>query len=187
VSDRAAVTGIRKVEAPQRQRRKEQRQGGVAGRRNVVGDALFKPTVADRCYNPTWSLPRKRPFGPIEPLYRFKSDDEAVKTAYNTEFGLAAYFYSRDIGRIWRVAEGLEYRIVGINDRALRRHERRAVSAAKARNTASKSSSKSNSAAWAVSIAGAQRQRHCAGGVVIATVVTSTATLDLLSCGRAMR
>ena len=51
----------------------------------------------------------------MAPLYRFKTDDEAVKMANDTEFGLAAYFYSRDIGRIWRVAEALEYGIVGIN------------------------------------------------------------------------
>jgi succinate-semialdehyde dehydrogenase / glutarate-semialdehyde dehydrogenase len=45
-------------------------------------------------------------FGPVAPLYRFKTDDEAIKVANDTEFGLAAYFYSRDIGRTWRVAEG---------------------------------------------------------------------------------
>jgi succinate-semialdehyde dehydrogenase/glutarate-semialdehyde dehydrogenase len=55
-------------------------------------------------------------FGPVAPLYRFKSEEEAVKMANDTEFGLASYFYSRDIGRIWRVAEALEYGIVGINE-----------------------------------------------------------------------
>jgi succinate-semialdehyde dehydrogenase/glutarate-semialdehyde dehydrogenase len=50
------------------------------------------------------------------PLYRFKSEDEAIKIANDTEFGLASYFYSRDIGRIWRVAEALEYGIFGINE-----------------------------------------------------------------------
>ena len=66
----------------------------------------------------------------MAPLFRFKTEDEAIRLANDTEFGLAAYFYSRDIGRIWRVAEALEYGIVGINDRhhldrgrALRRHE----------------------------------------------------------------
>jgi succinate-semialdehyde dehydrogenase/glutarate-semialdehyde dehydrogenase len=54
--------------------------------------------------------------GSVAPLYRFKTDDEALRMANDTEFGLAAYFYSRDIGRIWRVAEGLEYGIVGINE-----------------------------------------------------------------------
>ena len=53
--------------------------------------------------------------GPVPPLYRFKTEAEAIKMANDTEFGLASYFYSRDIGRIWRVAEALEYGIVGIN------------------------------------------------------------------------
>ncbi|MEE8274853.1 MAG: aldehyde dehydrogenase family protein, partial [Alphaproteobacteria bacterium] len=55
-------------------------------------------------------------FGPVAPLFRFSTEDEAIRLANDTEFGLAAYFYSRDIGRIWRVAEGLEYGIVGINE-----------------------------------------------------------------------
>ena len=60
--------------------------------------------------------PRKCTFRPVARLYRFKTDDEAINMANDTEFGLAAYFYSRDIGRIWRVAEWLEYGIVGINE-----------------------------------------------------------------------
>ena len=52
----------------------------------------------------------------MAPLFRFKTEDEAIAMANDTEFGLAAYFYSRDIGRIWRVAEALEYGIVGINE-----------------------------------------------------------------------
>ena len=58
---------------------------------------------------------REETFGPVAPLFRFKTEDEAIALANDTEFGLAAYFYSRDIGRIWRVAEALEYGIVGIN------------------------------------------------------------------------
>ena len=54
-------------------------------------------------------------FGPVAPLYRFKTEAELLERANDTEYGLAAYFYSRDIGRIWRVAEGLESGIVGIN------------------------------------------------------------------------
>jgi succinate-semialdehyde dehydrogenase/glutarate-semialdehyde dehydrogenase len=52
----------------------------------------------------------------VAPLFRFKTEEEAIKLANDTEFGLCAYFYARDIGRIWRVAEGLEYGIVGINE-----------------------------------------------------------------------
>jgi succinate-semialdehyde dehydrogenase/glutarate-semialdehyde dehydrogenase len=58
---------------------------------------------------------REETFGPMAPLFRFKTDDEAVALANDTEFGLASYFYSRDIGRIWRVAEGLESGMVGVN------------------------------------------------------------------------
>jgi succinate-semialdehyde dehydrogenase/glutarate-semialdehyde dehydrogenase len=58
---------------------------------------------------------REETFGPLAPLFRFETDEEAVKMANDTEFGLASYFYSRDIGRIWRAAEGLESGMVGIN------------------------------------------------------------------------
>jgi succinate-semialdehyde dehydrogenase/glutarate-semialdehyde dehydrogenase len=60
-------------------------------------------------------ITREETFGPVAPLYRFKSEQELLDLANDTEFGLAAYFYSRDIGRVWRVAEGLESGIVGIN------------------------------------------------------------------------
>ena len=58
---------------------------------------------------------REETFGPVAPLFRFKTEAEAVQMANATEFGLAAYFYARDIGRVWRVAEALETGIVGIN------------------------------------------------------------------------
>ena len=65
---------------------------------------------------PDMLVSREETFGPLAPLYRFSTDDEAIAMANDTEFGLAAYFYSRDIGRVWRVAEALEYCIVGINE-----------------------------------------------------------------------
>ncbi|HHZ66752.1 MAG TPA: aldehyde dehydrogenase family protein, partial [Alphaproteobacteria bacterium] len=55
-------------------------------------------------------------FGPVAPLFRFDTEKEAIDMANNTEFGLAAYFFSRDIGRIWRVSEALEYGMVGVNE-----------------------------------------------------------------------
>jgi succinate-semialdehyde dehydrogenase / glutarate-semialdehyde dehydrogenase len=58
---------------------------------------------------------REETFGPLAPLFRFETDEEAIRLANDTEFGLASYFYSRDIGRIWRVAEGIESGMVGIN------------------------------------------------------------------------
>ena len=58
---------------------------------------------------------REETFGPLAPLFRFDAEEDAIRLANATEFGLAAYFYSRDIGRIWRVGEALEYGIVGVN------------------------------------------------------------------------
>src|SRR5690606_28377748 len=62
---------------------------------------------------------REEIFGPIAPVMRFDDEAEAIRLANDTEFGLAAYFYSRDIGRVWRVAEALEYGMVGINEAAI--------------------------------------------------------------------
>ena len=59
---------------------------------------------------------KEETFGPLAPIFKFKEEHEAIQWANDTEFGLAAYFYSRDIGRVWRVMEGLEYGIVGVNE-----------------------------------------------------------------------
>jgi len=86
----------------------------LGGKRHELGHSFFQPTVlAD--VNTGMQVAREETFGPLAPLFRFKSDEEAVALANDTEFGLAAYFYSRDIGRIWRVAEGLESGMVGVN------------------------------------------------------------------------
>ncbi|PXW22531.1 NADP-dependent succinate-semialdehyde dehydrogenase [Paraburkholderia caballeronis] len=86
----------------------------VGGKRHALGHGFFEPTVlAD--VTPTMKVARDETFGPLAPLFRFSSDDEVIAMANDTEFGLAAYFYSRDIGRVWRVAEALEYGMVGIN------------------------------------------------------------------------
>ncbi|MEE8203736.1 MAG: aldehyde dehydrogenase family protein, partial [Alphaproteobacteria bacterium] len=80
-----------------------------------LGGSFFEPTVlAD--VDTQMKIAREETFGPVAPLFRFSTEDEAIRLANDTEFGLCAYFYSRDIGRIWRVAEGLEYGIVGINE-----------------------------------------------------------------------
>jgi succinate-semialdehyde dehydrogenase/glutarate-semialdehyde dehydrogenase len=80
-----------------------------------LGACFVNPTVlTDVDYD--MRVFREEIFGPIAPLFRFKTEDEAIRIANDTEFGLACYFYSRDVGRIWRVAEGLEYGIVGINE-----------------------------------------------------------------------
>ena len=86
----------------------------VGGHRHQLGGRFFEPTVlADVA--PSALMAREETFGPVAPLFRFKTEEEAVAQANNTEFGLAAYFYGRDIGRVWRVAEGLESGMVGIN------------------------------------------------------------------------
>ena len=84
------------------------------GQRHPLGGNFFEPTVIANV-NTQMKVAREETFGPLAPIFRFETDEEAVQLANDTEFGLAAYFYSRDIGRIWRVAEQLEYGIVGIN------------------------------------------------------------------------
>ncbi len=80
------------------------------------GPGLFyEPTVIAGA-TAQMQLAREETFGPVAPLFRFKTEEEAIALANATEFGLACYFYSRDIGRVWRVAEALEYGIVGINE-----------------------------------------------------------------------
>ncbi len=86
----------------------------AGGKRHALGGTFFEPTIlAD--VTPAMAVAKEETFGPVAPLFRFKTDDEAIRMSNDTEFGLAAYFYSRDIGRIWRVAEGIEYGMVGIN------------------------------------------------------------------------
>jgi len=87
----------------------------VGGGRSRLGPCFVEPTIlAD--VSDGMRVFREEIFGPIAPLFRFSTEEEAIRMANDTEFGLACYFYSRDIGRIWRVAEGLEYGIVGINE-----------------------------------------------------------------------
>ncbi|WP_129127497.1 NADP-dependent succinate-semialdehyde dehydrogenase [Geomonas oryzae] len=86
----------------------------TGGKRHALGGSFFEPTVlAD--VSPDMLVAREETFGPVAPLFRFQTEEEAIRLANDTEFGLAAYFYSRDIARVWRVAEAVEYGIVGIN------------------------------------------------------------------------
>ncbi|WP_043317339.1 NAD-dependent succinate-semialdehyde dehydrogenase [Microbulbifer sp. HZ11] len=80
-----------------------------------MGECFYMPTVLGDA-DDTMRLFKEEIFGPVAPLFKFKTEQEAIQMANDTEFGLASYFYSRDIGRIWRVAEGLEYGMVGINE-----------------------------------------------------------------------
>jgi succinate-semialdehyde dehydrogenase/glutarate-semialdehyde dehydrogenase len=86
----------------------------TGGKRHALGHTFFEPTViAD--VTTEMRVAKEETFGPVAPLFRFKTDAEAIAMANDTEFGLASYFYSRDIGRVWRVAEALESGMVGIN------------------------------------------------------------------------
>jgi succinate-semialdehyde dehydrogenase/glutarate-semialdehyde dehydrogenase len=86
----------------------------AGGKRHAKGGRFFEPTVLTGVTK-SMLVAKEETFGPVAPLFRFKTEDEAVAQANDTEFGLAAYFYGRDIGRVFRVAEGLESGMVGIN------------------------------------------------------------------------
>ena len=90
-------------------------QIACGGKRHALGGTFFEPTIVTGV-TPQMRVAREEIFGPVAPLFRFHTEEEAIRMANDTEFGLAAYFYARDIARVWRVAEGLEYGIVGINE-----------------------------------------------------------------------
>jgi succinate-semialdehyde dehydrogenase/glutarate-semialdehyde dehydrogenase len=87
----------------------------TGGKPHALGGTFYEPTVltgatADMLFT------REETFGPVAPLFRFQTEEEAIRLANDTPFGLAAYFHARDIGRVWRVAEQLEFGIIGINE-----------------------------------------------------------------------
>ena len=86
----------------------------TGGQRHALGGTFYEPTVLTNV-NTRMILAREETFGPVAPLFRVESDEQAVKLANDTEFGLAAYVYTRDLARSWRVTEALEYGIVGLN------------------------------------------------------------------------
>jgi succinate-semialdehyde dehydrogenase/glutarate-semialdehyde dehydrogenase len=87
----------------------------TGGKPHSLGGNFFEPTIL-RDVTTDMLVTKEETFGPVAPLFKFKTEEEALAMANNTEFGLACYFYTRDIGRVWRVAEGLEYGMVGINE-----------------------------------------------------------------------
>lgn len=86
----------------------------TGGKPHVLGHSFFEPTILTDV-TPEMKVAKEETFGPLAPLFRFSTEADVIQMANDTEFGLAAYFYSRDIGRVWRVAEALEYGMVGIN------------------------------------------------------------------------
>jgi succinate-semialdehyde dehydrogenase/glutarate-semialdehyde dehydrogenase len=87
----------------------------AGGKPHSLGGNFFEPTIL-RDVTTDMLVTREETFGPVAPLFKYKTEEEAIAMANATEFGLACYFYTRDIGRVWRVAEGLEYGMVGINE-----------------------------------------------------------------------
>jgi len=87
----------------------------VGGARHALGGTFYTPTILTDVTN-EMACASEEIFGPVAPLYRFKDEADVIKQANDTPYGLAAYFYARDIGRVYRVAEALEYGIVGINE-----------------------------------------------------------------------
>jgi succinate-semialdehyde dehydrogenase/glutarate-semialdehyde dehydrogenase len=86
----------------------------TGGKRHALGGTFFEPTVLVKV-TPQMKVAREETFGPVAPLFSFHTEEEAVHMANDTEYGLAAYFYTRDIARAWRVSEALEYGMVGEN------------------------------------------------------------------------
>jgi succinate-semialdehyde dehydrogenase/glutarate-semialdehyde dehydrogenase len=84
------------------------------GQRHALGGNFFQPTILTNV-KPDMMVAREEIFGPVAPLFRFDTEADAIRMANDTEFGLASYFYTRDVARCWRVAEALEYGMVGIN------------------------------------------------------------------------
>jgi succinate-semialdehyde dehydrogenase/glutarate-semialdehyde dehydrogenase len=86
----------------------------LGGKRHALGGRFFEPTLLTEV-TPEMKVSREETFGPVAPLYRFRTDEEVVRLANDSEFGLAAYFYARDVGRVFKVAEAIESGMVGIN------------------------------------------------------------------------
>ena len=86
----------------------------LGGKRHALGQTFFEPTVLAGV-TPQMKVAKEETFGPLAPLFRFETDEEGLQMANDTEFGLASYFFSRDVGRIWRAAEALDSGMVGIN------------------------------------------------------------------------
>jgi succinate-semialdehyde dehydrogenase/glutarate-semialdehyde dehydrogenase len=87
----------------------------LGGARHELGECYYQPTILTEVTS-EMAVFRNEIFGPVAPIVRFSTEEEVIAMANDTEFGLASYFYTRDIGRVWRVAEALEYGIVGINE-----------------------------------------------------------------------
>jgi succinate-semialdehyde dehydrogenase/glutarate-semialdehyde dehydrogenase len=109
--DEAALAKVEELMADARERGAQVLTGGA---RHELGGTFYRPTVLAGA-TPDMRLAREEIFGPVAPVFRFGTEEEAIALANDTEFGLAAYLYTRDLGRSWRVSEELEYGMVGLN------------------------------------------------------------------------
>jgi succinate-semialdehyde dehydrogenase/glutarate-semialdehyde dehydrogenase len=117
VTDQGPLIDMKAVEKIEEHIADALRKGAAlayGGKRHALGGTFFEPTILKNV-KPDMLIAREETFGPVAPLFRFKTEQEALRMANDTEFGLAAYFYTRDLARSWRVSEGLEYGIVGLN------------------------------------------------------------------------
>lgn len=108
------MAAVEKVESHIQDALEKGAKVAVGGSRHERGGTFFQPTLLTDV-NPDMMVANDETFGPVAPLFRFDTEAQAIKMANDTEFGLAAYFYARDLGRVWRVSEALEYGIVGVN------------------------------------------------------------------------
>ena len=109
---------VEKVEAHVADALKKGAKVTIGGKRHKLGRTFFEPTVLSGL-DPSMLIAKEETFGPVAPVFRFKDEADAIAQANDTQFGLASYFYARDLGRVWRVAEALEYGMVGINSGAI--------------------------------------------------------------------
>ncbi|MGW5956687.1 NAD-dependent succinate-semialdehyde dehydrogenase [Methylorubrum thiocyanatum] len=109
------VAAVEKIEAHIRDATDKGARIVAGGKRHALGGSFFEPTVLVDVV-PGMDVAREETFGPLAPLFRFRDEAEAVRMANDTEFGLACYFYTRDLGRAFRVSEALEYGMVGVNE-----------------------------------------------------------------------
>jgi len=109
---------VEKAEAHVADALKKGAKATIGGKRHALGRTFFEPTVLSGL-NASMLIAREETFGPVAPVFRFKDEADAIAQANDTQYGLASYFYARDLGRVWRVAEALEYGMVGINTGAI--------------------------------------------------------------------
>ena len=112
------VKGMEKVEQHLSDATQKGGKVTTGGKRHKLGESFFEPTVVTGATS-EMKFFREETFGPLAPLFKFKTDDDVIKLANDTEYGLAAYFYSNNMARIWRVGEALEYGMVGVNSVAI--------------------------------------------------------------------